>query len=176
MPQLVLPSTDYQDSFLAALAEFQAEDLPNYNFRDLNVEELRSNFGAYVEQVLSERQGLNLPLGYVPHTVWWLVKGPEYLGRVDIRHQLNEQLLKLGGHIGYSIRSSQRRKGYGTLALKLALEKARELGLHKVLVTCDIDNIGSNKIIQANGGVLENTVEAGEGNPPKNRYWITLPV
>lgn len=91
---------------------------------------------------------------------------------IDIRHRLNEYLLQFGGNIGYSVRPSQRRKGYATEMLALALEECRKLGIDRALVTCDKTNIGSAKTIQKNGGVLEN--EVLEGDRITQRYWIGL--
>ena len=91
---------------------------------------------------------------------------------IDIRHRLNEYLLQFGGNIGYSVRPSQRRKGYATEMLALGLEECRKLGLDRALVTCDKTNIGSAKTIQKNGGVLEN--EVLEGDRITQRYWIAL--
>ena len=91
---------------------------------------------------------------------------------IDIRHRLNEYLLQFGGNIGYSVRPSQRRKGYATEMLALALEECRKLGLDRALVTCDKTNIGSAKTIQKNGGILEN--EVLEGDRITQRYWIAL--
>lgn len=99
--------------------------------------------------------------------------GAGFIGKVNIRHRLNKNLLKAGGHIGYTIRPSERRKGYGTLILRLALPKAKALGIKKALITCYEDNIGSRKIIEANGGVLEDTATTNEG-VVKRRYWITI--
>lgn len=172
MPELILPQAKYKDSFLDALLEYKAEDLPNY--RNLDPEKLRTDFDGFLKQMKQESTGDGLPDGYVPHTVFWLVDGDKYLGRVDIRHILNDFLHKEGGHIGYDVRPSERKKGYGHLALKLGKEKAKELGMNEVLITCDITNIGSNKIIRASGGKLENTVEVGPDKPAKNRYWIDL--
>jgi len=88
---------------------------------------------------------------------------------------LNSDLLKWGGHIGYEIRPSKRRHGYGTEILRLGLEKAKQVGLHKALVTCDETNIGSKKIIENNGGQFENAL-AIDGSPVKKlRYWIDIP-
>ena len=118
--------------------------------------------------------GLLLPPGWVAETVLWLVDNDIFIGRASIRHSLNEHLLKIGGHIGYFIRPSMRRRGYGKSILNLALIEAKKMGLQKVLVTCDETNTGSRKIIEANGGVLENIVENGLDMPPKRRYWITI--
>lgn len=171
MPHLTLPSTTYKASFLAAIKEYQAENLKNY--RHLDISELEKDFSAYIQQQLDEAKGEGLPEGYVPHTIYWLVEDDQYLGRVDIRHTLTDSLKKLGGHIGYDIRPTQRRKGYGSLVLKLALQKAKQLGITDALVTCDVDNIGSNKIIQKNGGKLEGTKKVSD-TLTKNHYWIEV--
>ena len=96
-----------------------------------------------------------------------------FVGAVNIRHYLNERLLRLGGHIGDGIRPSERGKGYATAMIRLALEECRKLDIQRVLMCCDKDNIGSAKSIQHNGGVLENEVVDGEGAPVQ-RYWIDL--
>jgi predicted acetyltransferase len=91
-----------------------------------------------------------------------------------LRHELNERLLQMGGHIGYEIRPSRRRQGYGKLILKYGLEQAKAFGLERVLLTCDEDNLGSRKIIESNGGRLEKIIEV-EGWPEQVcRYWIYL--
>ena len=113
-----------------------------------------------------------MPNGYVPETRLWLIEDGKYIGSVNIRHSLTPHLLGVGGHIGYNIRPSMRNKGYGTAILRLALPYARALGLERVLLTCDETNIGSKKIIEANGGVLENKVSNPAGGPDKLRYWI----
>lgn len=94
------------------------------------------------------------------------------IGMIDIRHRLNQHLEQFGGHIGYSVMPDQRRKGYATEMLRLALEWCRNHGMTRVLVTCDSDNTASERTILSNGGVLENTVPDGEGQTC--RYWISL--
>ena len=98
--------------------------------------------------------------GLVPASMYLAVtiKGDKVIGMVDIRHRLNENLLKFGGNIGYSVRKSERRKGYAKVMLSLALEKCKQLNLEKILITCDKNNIGSAKTILSNGGVLENEI------------------
>lgn len=95
-----------------------------------------------------------------------------FVGAINIRHYLNEELLYTGGHIGDGIRPSERRKGYATAMIGLGLEECCKLGITKVLMTCDKDNIGSAKSIMNNGGVLEN--EVMEDGVLEQRYWITL--
>lgn len=95
------------------------------------------------------------------------------IGAVNIRHYLNEGLLKEGGHIGDGIRPSERQKGYGTKIIALALEECKKLGIDRVLITCYKDNIGSAKAIKNNGGVLENEIIDSDGIMLQ-RYWIDI--
>lgn len=170
--KLILPSEEYKESFIEAVKEYRAEgDMHRY---DLDINFLENNFAKYVSQILAQANGESLPEGYVPQTTFWLVDNGEFIGRVSIRHTLTEELLKVGGHIGYDIRPSKRQKGYGKKILELALPKAKELGINRALVTCDETNIGSKKIIEANGGVLEDSYEQGDDKPRKLRYWINI--
>jgi predicted acetyltransferase len=93
---------------------------------------------------------------------------------INIRHRLNDYLLRQGGHIGYSIRPTERKKGLGALQLSLGLQKCRELGMTRVLVTCDKSNPGSAGVIRSNGGVLENEVADHASGEMVQRYWISL--
>lgn len=109
---------------------------------------------------------------WLPSTNYFLVSDQDYiLALVDIRHELNDFLLNVGGHIGYSVRPSERRKGYATRILAKALEKCKELNMTRVLVTCDEDNIGSAKTILNNGGVEDESFPEADGNV-KRRFWI----
>lgn len=173
--KIIIPSVDYKQSFIEAVKEYQSTDADDrLDIFALNVDELENDFERYIVRLLSESKGENLPKGYVPQTTFWLVDGEAFIGRVSIRHILTEHLLREGGHIGYDIRPSKRQRGYGKKILELSLPKAKELRITKVLVTCNETNLGSKKIIEANGGVLENTVAMGEGKPRKLRYWISL--
>lgn len=173
--ELVEPSILYKESFIAAIEEYQAQetgDRQNSYYREL--EELRYAFPSYISRLLSESQGKHLPDGFVPQTTYWLVEGDEFVGRVSIRHILNKQLEKEGGHIGFDIRPSKRKKGYGKKILELALPKALELGLAKVLITCNDNNEASIKIIKANKGVFQDKLKMGGGRPSKLRFWVQL--
>ena len=115
-----------------------------------------------------------LPKGYVPSYDYFVVDGDKFIGIIYIRIRLTSLLLNFGGHIGYGINPKYWKKGYGTETLRLGLEKAKELGIKEVLITCDDDNIGSYKIIEKNGGKLENKVmneSCGEKFLTR-RYWI----
>lgn len=171
--RLVKPSVRYKRSFLNALREVQ--QIPkneSHKYAKYNYAHTRDNFAAFVAEHQNRTRGVGLPLGYVPETTWWLVQGNQYRGRVTIRHKLTHRLKKAGGHIGYEIRPSQRGKGYGKTMLRLALSKARSLGLQKVLLTCDKGNHASQKIILANGGVKEKSRRSLLGAAQKYRYWI----
>jgi predicted acetyltransferase len=93
-----------------------------------------------------------------------------FVGAINIRHCLNEKLLKTGGHIGDGVRPSERRKGVATEMIRLGLIECKKLGIDRVLITCDKSNVGSMKSIVRNGGVLENEVE--EDGEIVQRYWI----
>ena len=112
--------------------------------------------------------------GLVPDSTWFALDEERNIivGAVNIRHFLNEGLILDGGHIGDGIRPSERRKGYATEMIRLALEKCKELGIYHILMVCDKDNTGSARSIQKNGGVLENEPEV-EG-VMQQRYWINL--
>ena len=97
-----------------------------------------------------------------------------FVGAVNIRHYLNDALLKSGGHIGDGVRPSERRRGVATAMIGLALDECRRLGIDRVLMVCDRDNIGSAKSIINNGGVLENEVENEQDGRIIQRYWIEL--
>ena len=110
----------------------------------------------------------------VPATFLFAFAGTGIVGRVAIRHALTPYLERFGGHIGYVVVPEYRRQGYATAMLRQSLRIAREkLGLKRVLVTCDDDNLGSIKTIEKNGGVLENIVSGPEADKPKRRYWIS---
>ncbi len=107
----------------------------------------------------------------MPSTTYFAVVGGRIVGTIQVRHKLSEWLYKYGGNIGYGVRPSERRKGYAARMLALALEKCRELGLKRALVTCNRENIGSARTILKNGGVLENEVLREDGGVTQ-RYWI----
>jgi predicted acetyltransferase len=102
----------------------------------------------------------------VSGTYLWMVDGETVVGRVSLRHELTPWLLEVGGHIGYAVRPSARRRGYASEALRLMLQVAAERGIDPALVTCDEDNVGSRRVIEANGGVLED-LRGG-----KLRFWV----
>jgi predicted acetyltransferase len=133
-------------------------------------------FRRYLEVLAEQERGENLPADHVPSTFLFAFAGTTIVGRVSIRHALNPYLERFGGHIGYVVVPEHRRRGYATAILRQALQIARQkLGLTRVLVTCDDDNVGSIKTIEKNGGVLESIVVGPEVDKPKRRYWIATP-
>ena len=117
-----------------------------------------------------------VPEGKVPSTLFMCIRKDDnrIVGMLDFRHRLNDYLREFGGNIGYSIRPSERRKGYAKKMLSLALPYCRELGLDKVMISCNVDNEGSRRTILANGGVYEGTSHEPDEDMDLERYWITL--
>ncbi|OBZ10076.1 GNAT family N-acetyltransferase [Bacillus sp. FJAT-26390] len=131
-----------------------------------------ADFQGMVQSLLANEKGEHLPEGWVPDSTFWLVtENKRIVGAVNIRHGLTEKLMNCGGHIGYGIRPSERRKGYATKLLALALEEARKLGVHKALVVCDESNVPSERTILRNGGVEDTSFVEENGNVIK-RFWI----
>ncbi|MCX6495818.1 MAG: GNAT family N-acetyltransferase [Rhodoluna sp.] len=124
----------------------------------------------YLEVLSNEFSGTNLKEGRVPATFMIAEIDGELVGRTSIRHELNDFLFSVGGHIGYGVRPNFRRQGYATEILKQSLTYINQLGITEVLVTCRDDNVGSFEVIQSQGGILENKVEY-EGALWR-RYWI----
>ena len=115
-----------------------------------------------------------VPKGLVPSSTYLAVREKDnyIVGMIDIRHYLNEYLTQVGGNIGYGVRKTERNKGYAKQMLKLALEKCKELKIKKVLITCDEDNIASEKVILSANAKLEDIRNVDGEN--KKRFWIEL--
>jgi predicted acetyltransferase len=126
-----------------------------------------SRFESYLQRRVDMRNGRGLRRGRVPMTTYWLFDGERPVGVSKLRHHLNDSLRRVGGHIGYCVRPTERRKGYGTAMLGLTLGKARARGIGRVLITCREDNLPSRRIIEKNGGVLERVRDG------ICHYWIT---
>ncbi len=175
MAQLVLPTTSVRESFLEAMDEFVAEGAENSQtaaWIEHNAPGWQdpAAFEVFVEAVKADALlETARPSWHVPCTTLWWVDGDDYLGRIAIRHTLNDFLLEVGGHIGYDVRPSRRREGHATAMLRAALPWARDLGIDPALVTCDEDNTASIRVIEAAGGVLEDV------RGIKRRYWVPTP-
>jgi predicted acetyltransferase len=129
---------------------------------------------VYLGRLDRLRQGIDLAEDRVPGTFLVAEVAGQIVGRVSIRHELNAYLAREGGHIGYGVRPGFRRRGYAALILGQSLALAATLGLERVLVTCDDDNVGSATVIERAGGVLENVVPGLDGSVDKRRYWIDV--
>jgi predicted acetyltransferase len=167
--RLARPATRYQTSYLAAIAEFKQVD---QRYLDFKPDWLAAHFDHFVDDLL-RRERYPKP-GRVPEAIFWLVREDEFIGRISVRHELNDGLSQIGGHIGYEIRPGQRRQGYGTLICKLGLDYARQIGLRRALITCDDTNVGSRRIIEANGGQLARVVTLPYHDVPIRQYWVEL--
>ncbi len=168
--ELIKPDKKYYNSFLEAVKEYKENNVMTYQFFECDIE----NIFIRMQEL---EDGINLPEGWVTGTYLWMVDGDEFVGEVNIRHKLTEDLLKLGGHIGYGVRYSRQNEGIGTKMLSLALKYAKdELGLDKVLLTCNDDNYASIKVIENNNGMLQDKVQNTIDNYTwtTRRYWIDL--
>jgi len=132
------------------------------------------SFEAMVREFDKQSRGEDLPDGWVPGTTRFLEHDGRLLGLFNLRHRLTDNLRLFGGHVGYSVRPSDRKKGYGTLLLESAKQEARQLGIDRVLVTCSPTNIGSAAVITKCGGKLQDTFFHEPMGHEVSRYWIEL--
>jgi len=169
---LVRPTPALEAAFRAMVADYAAAGEDRYQ----SIPELdRGDFAGYVRRLREESRGAGLPTGYVPQSTWWLVgDGGQVLGVSRLRHRLNDHLRVTGGHIGYDVPPSRRRRGCGRRLLALTLAEARARGIRRALLTCLDDNAASARIIEANGGALQDVIHSEEIGGPLRRYWIDL--
>lgn len=168
--KLISPTVDLQSEFLSFYQDFVQNDAPNAEYYGQG----SIDFPHYVKQLNEEEQGINLRDGYVPCSHYWLVdEACNILGVIRVRHNIDNEFLKLeAGHIGYDIAPSFRGLGHGKVMLKLALLKAKALGITKALITANEDNFASRKVIEANGGQFENIVKGKVFQTSLARYWV----
>jgi len=135
--------------------------------------ESAEGFAAWVRKLLRESDP-EIPAaeGWVHCTYWWIVEDGEVLGAIALRHELNDFLLRAGGHIGYGVRPSARRRGLASFALGEVLAYARKLGLPRVLITCNVENEASRRTIERHGGELEDIRDTEIGR--LRRYWVSF--
>ena len=153
MPALTEPTARVHASFVEAVREFCAEG----RYSRLDPAELADaeQFRRYLDRLrVDAHRGVLRRHYQVPQTSLWLTDSDEFLGQLSIRHRLNRRRRYIGGNIGYSVRPSQRRRGYATLMLRLSLPVAHQLGIDPALITCDDTNVASRRVIEANGGQL----------------------
>lgn len=159
---LETPRQEFMHSYIEALKEGHicggAKRTP-----DENIAAIEDNPQAFLDDLLGPKpptriNELGLEVMRVPQTTLWLVEGSEFIGDARIRHHLSPELEKTGGHIGYGVRPSRQRQGYATEMLRLCLFWAREhLGLEEAMLTCYVENTASARVMEKNGGVLQET-------------------
>ena len=171
--KLVLPSPAYADQIAAYRQEFLDAGDSMDGTGPLSALENPADWLAAISAAANPD---TVPEGRVQATQFLCVRerDDKLVGMIDVRHYFNDFLRKYAGNIGYSVRPSERRKGYATRMLRLALPYCRKIGLKRVLISCNDDNIGSRKAILSNGGVYESTVLEPSENARLERYWIEL--
>lgn len=158
MPRLLEPTVRVRESFLEATRALRAEGW----LADFPLEDVEADFPAYVNRISGPDEFWGVPV-----STRWYLDGDTYLGTTVFRHALTPELTMDGGHIGYHIAPQYRRRGHATGMLAQAVHHARSaLGIEDLLITCAEDNLPSRRVIEANGGVLEDVVSG------QCRYWI----
>lgn len=169
--ELIFPTKEYKKKVMEYLKEHV--ECGEEKLSGVGGLDREKNFDIWLEKITIDLKQEQEDKNRVPSTQYIAVRkiDNEIVGFIQIRHELNDYLFQKGGHIGYGVRPSQRKNGYAKQMLKLALEESKKLGIEKVLITCDKSNMGSQRTILSNGGVLEN--EIVEENNIIQRYWIT---
>ena len=171
MLRLIVPNEEYLQSYEEAQKEYAAHKVSTYSFTDTASCAIFAKFDRY-------REERDLPPNRVGEDKYWLVDDEKryFIGEIAIRHRLNDALAQRGGHIGYGVRYSEWNRGYGTKMLALALEKAKEMHISPVLITCNDDNPASARVMEKNGFVLGDKITVaidGEQHLTR-RYWKTI--
>ncbi len=164
---LIDPNKEYKRSFENYVLAYKKIN-DNYYFN--KYKKALENFDEYLNDLYNYSKGIDLLQGEVMTSIFWLIDNDEVVGVVRIRHQEVEY----AGHIGYDISPTYRNKGYGTNILKLALDKAAEIGIKRAIVNCNIDNIASKKVIEKNNGELLGIIFDEEEN--ENLYKYSVPT
>jgi predicted acetyltransferase len=171
--RLVRPQDKFKRSYLAALQEFGVKSEISswvYLGDDEPLDMPSQDFAQYVVTLL-ERETKPAP-HFVPNTTYWAEYGGEIVGRISIRHELNDFLKNFGGHVGYIVRPSYQRRGFASEMLRQVLQTERAKSIGKLLVTCDEGNIASERTILKNNGIFEGLAEISPDRPKKKRFWI----
>ena len=168
---IVLPSADYRAAFLKMAYDYRDTWDRRY-YKD--VIKAGFDFNDYVSLLHRNSLGVDLEKGLLPYTTYWLVddKKDTIYGVSRLRHMLNKSSTKEGGHIGYDVPPSLRGTGNATELLRQTIRKARAMGIARLLLTCDSDNAASARVIEKNGGVLENKIVSDYTKKIVSRYWI----
>lgn len=151
--QLISPNVQYEQEYYEMLDEWK---LSGQQLVPFVLEFTAISFKEIIQKLYECSQGIGIPDGFVPHSTFWMINEEnKILGVSNLRHRLTEGLRIKGGHIGYGIRPSERGKKYSTKILELTLREAKNIGINKVLVTCDKENIASARSVFNNNGILE---------------------
>jgi predicted acetyltransferase len=165
-----MPALADEEALRVAHRELASEGHDGFLLNDFSEDD--ADFAGFIQSVSDYARGENLTQGHVTATFLIAEVDEEIVGRISVRHELNDFLENFGGHIGYMVRPSFRTMGYATRMLRHALEFCNDLGLKRVLITCDDDNLGSQRVIELNGGILENKVLHNQ--KWLRRYWIQI--
>jgi predicted acetyltransferase len=167
--KLVIRKPDYKyiDALIDMSKDYKARNEPFYNFENVDAAYKRIDIDINYENGI-------VPVGKLQGFTYWFFIGDVLIGTSRLRPKLNEQFIIKGGNIGYDVSPSYRKQGFGTEILRLTLLRAKDMGLSKVLITCDDDNVGSIKVIENNNGKLVNKIEFGDNNTLIRRYEIVL--
>ncbi len=173
MLKLVTPQKQHRQQAKEYLQEFREHQSPVHGAGGLDRYE---DYSEWLRKLSEDLDFDNIPPERVPANTYFAVSETDgrIVGMVNIRHRLNEYLLKEGGHIGYAVRPSERRNGFATEMLALGLKVCERLGIEKILVCCDKNNTASARVIQKNGGILENEIEGEHLAEIVQRYWIDM--
>jgi predicted acetyltransferase len=169
---LIVPNITHQEEAINFIYEFK-----KFNSEINGVGGLTNyldKYDCWLIKIENDLNYKNIELNRVPANTYFAIRESDnkIVGMINVRHKLDEKLLKKGGHIGYGVRPTERRKGYATEILSLGLKRCKELKIENVLVTCDKDNIGSVKTKKKNKGILENELIDKKKKKIIQRYWI----
>jgi predicted acetyltransferase len=167
MARLVTPSLERRQAFLAMAQEWRDHGQDRYA-------PALEDFDAYLDQIRRFEDAAQVPIGWAPGTHFWLEDGVDIVAGVRLRFWLTPELEVEGGHIGYDVRPSARRRGFGGMALRLALLEAARRGLERVRLTVDADNHPSIRIIESCGGTLSGEAVSDESGKLVRQYWIDV--
>ena len=159
-----------EEAFFQGMHEWKADELGWYTFAWKE----GMNFSQMLEVLSKELTGTDLAPDRVPHTMLYGFLDGKIIGRVSVRHELNDYLRYRGGHIGYSVAERFRRKGYATEMVRQALSFCKSIGIQSIMVTCADDNTPSWKVIEYFGGKLQDRIWDDEDKEMIRRYWIAL--
>ncbi len=172
---LVRPHARYRGTYLEGFRELTNDAERSawiYLGEAAPLDTLDGDFDAYVDTLLNRE--FERPPGFVCDTIYWGLVGDTVVGRIALRHELNEMLAMVGGHIGYIVRPSYRNTGMASAMLRAILDTDRARAVGRLLLTCDEGNAASERVIVRNGGIYESSVSPGSGRPAKRRFWIDV--